>query len=134
MLFSDGIKELPKNDPWCIKMELVLRGKYKSKYTREEKEEILKKNKVGKYREWEFNITRYNEIVDKVLGDHSENMVNAGIRYYRENYQQAQSMTDEEIIVTGLYKQMYRDKQKIIKELRREEKELEKQLYSEDIL
>lgn len=134
MLFSDGIKELPKNDPWCIKMELVLRGKYKSKYTREEKEEILKKNKVGKYREWEFNITRYNEIVDKVLGDHSENMVNAGIRYYRENYEQAQSMTDEEIIVTGLYKQMYRDKQKIIKELRREEKELEKQLYSEDIL
>lgn len=134
MLFSEGIKELPKNHPWCIKMELVLRGKYKSKYTREEKEEILKKNKVGKYREWEFNITRYNEIVDKVLGDHSENMVNAGIRYYRENYQQAQSMTDEEIIVTGLYKQMYRDKQKIIKELRREEKELEKQLYSEDIL
>lgn len=134
MLLTDGVKELPKNHPWCIKMDQVLRGKYKSKYTTEQKEEILKKNKVGKYRDWEFNVARYNEILDKVLGDHSQNMINAGIRYYRTNYEQAQFMTDEQIILSGLYKQMYRDKQKIVKEVRKEQKELEKKRYSEELL
>lgn len=133
MLFTDGIKELPKNSHWYKKMDDILFGRHKSKYTSEEKEQILKNNKIGKYREWEFNSTRYNEILDKILGEHSENMINAGIRYYRANYEEAQFLSDEEIILRGLYKQMYIDKQKVAKEIRKENDKIEKTLYSEEI-
>jgi len=119
---------------WYKKLDAIIEGTYKSKLTEKQKEERLKLAKVGKYREWEFDIKRYHEILAEVIDRHSEKMYKAGINYYRKNYSEAKLLTDEEIIVKGLYKQLYVDCQKDSKEKRDYYKELEKKLYSGELL
>lgn len=109
--------------------------KYPSKYTPEERDRIMKENKIGPYRTWEFDINRWNQIIDEVEDYNSTRMITAGVTYYRNVYSdEAQFLSDEEIINRGLYKQLYQDRANEAHEFRRENKELEKNAYSEEFV
>ena len=110
-------------------------SKYPSKYSPEEKDRIMRENKIGPYREWQFDIERWNQIVDEVEDYNSTRMITAGVTYYRNVYSdEAQFLSDEEIINRGLYKKLYRDRADEAHEYRRESKELKKNAYSEEFM
>ena len=110
-------------------------SKYPSKYTEEERDRIMRENKIGPYRTWQFDISRWNRIMDEVEDINSSKMIMAGITYYRTHYpDDAQFLSDEEIITRGLYRQLFRDRADEAHEFRKENKELEKNAYSEEFV
>jgi vacuolar-type H+-ATPase subunit C/Vma6 len=93
------------------------------KYTPEETDKKLKELKIGKYREWSLDVKRFNEIVEQCSETISNRAIQNGVNYYRSNYEDAQFMSDEEIIESGLYKVFYKDRQATHVERRKEERE-----------
>ena len=109
--------------------------KYPSKYTEEERDRIMRENKIGPYRTWQFDLSRWNQIINEVEDFNSQRMINSGVSYYRMTYSDdAQFLTDEEIINRGLYRKLYQDRANEAHEFRRENKELEKNAYSEEFM
>lgn len=98
------------------------------KLTPQEKDDLARKYKIGKYREWVFDEKRIQEITENYESGHKAGMYKAGVNYVRKNYPQYDSLTDQEIIDKEIYRLLWIDtgKRKIAKNL------LEKKQKEED--
>lgn len=79
------------------------------KLTPEEDDYIRKKWKVGKYREWEFDLERFHEIADRVTNDYEDRAYTAAIAHVRKNYPDLNHLSDKEILKEGHYKLFWKD-------------------------
>jgi len=77
------------------------------RYTEAEKDAIYKKCKVGKYRDWEFSETRYQEIVDSCQQDNKDKYRGKVYSWLRTNKPELAHITWEEIVELNLHKEMY---------------------------
>lgn len=105
-----------------------------TKYTPEQKDKKLRELKVGKYREWTFSVDRFNEIVQQCSDDITNRSIRNSIDYCRSNYEEAQFMTDEEILESGMYKKMWQDQQSKSKKNKEELRNLANDANFEDML
>jgi hypothetical protein len=79
----------------------------KPKHTEEEKDAIYKKCKVGKYRDWEFSETRYQEIVDSCQQDNKDKYKGKVYSWIRAHKPELADITWEQIVDLNLHKEMY---------------------------
>jgi hypothetical protein len=86
--------------------EWVKEGR-KPKYTEEEKDAIYKKCKVGKYRNWEFSETRYQEIVAEGQQDNKDKYRGKVYSWLRAHKPELADITWEQIVDLNLHKEMY---------------------------
>lgn len=107
--------------------------KYKKK-TPEEKDAIMRKAKIGPYREWQFDQKRFNEIALECYNDRSDAMIMAGVTYLREKYPEYNYLSDEEVVIKGLHKILYQERIQKSKQTLQEYKELETSYYEESLL
>ncbi len=105
--------------------------KYKSKYTPEEKDMIMRELKVGPYRTWQFDKKRFDEIARDCYEDRSEVMIKQGVTYLREQYPQYSDLSDEEIITKGLYRILFSDRMKKSQYVREQQKKVNEADYAE---
>ena len=120
---------------WYEDMLLLMENPTKyTKYTPEQKDKMLRELKVGKYREWTFSVDRFNEIVQQCSDDITNRSIRNSIDYCRSNYEEAQFMTDEEILESGMYKKMWQDQQSKSKKNKEELRNLANDANFEDML
>ena len=120
---------------WYEDMLLLMQNPAKyTKYTPEQKDKKLRELKVGKYREWTFSVDRFNEIVQQCSDDITNRSIRNSIDYCRSNYEEAQFMTDEEILESGMYKKMWQDQQSKSKKNKEELRNLANDANFEDML
>ena len=77
------------------------------KYTKEEDEKLRKKLKVGKYRNWEFSETRYQEIVLDCKQDNKDKYRGKVYSWLRASKPELANLTWDEIVDLNLHKEMY---------------------------
>lgn len=108
--------------------------KYKSKYTPEERDRIMREAKVGPYRTWQFDKKRFDEIAESCYEDRADAAIKAGVTYLREKYPEYDELTDEEVVIKGLHKILYRERMQKGHELRSEKKEAKEADYADFML
>lgn len=133
MLDEDGQANIALRN-WYKKVDHFMKNpKKNTKYTPEQKDAKMRELKIGKYREWEFNIDRWNEICEEVADFLTDKAMNMRINYVRNFHPEYNDLSDEELITRGLHNLLYLDKAEDRKKARKERLELE-QDYKEQLL
>jgi len=86
--------------------EWIKKGR-KPKYTEEEKEAIYKECKVGKYRDWEFSETRYQEIIADCIESNKDKYKGKVYSWIRTHKPELSNITWDEVVALNLHKEMY---------------------------
>jgi hypothetical protein len=86
--------------------EWIKAGK-KPKYTEEQKDAIYKKYKVGKYRNWQFSETRYQEIVADSQQNNKDKYRGKVYSWLRAYHPELANISWEEVVELNLHKKMY---------------------------
>jgi hypothetical protein len=79
----------------------------KPKHTEEEKDAIYKKCKVGKYRDWEFSETRYQEIILDCIEGNKDKYKGKVYSWIRTHKPELSNITWDEVVELNLHKEMY---------------------------
>jgi len=77
--------------------------------TPQEKDDLAREYKIGKYREWVFDAKRIQEIAENYEYGYQRGLIKAGVNYIRKNYPEYDSLSDQEIIDEKIYKLLWRD-------------------------
>jgi hypothetical protein len=94
-------------ESWYKKhLEWVKAGR-KPKYTEEEKDAIYKECKVGKYRDWEFSETRYQEIILDCIEGNKDKYKGKVYSWIRTHKPELSNITWDEVVELNLHKEMY---------------------------
>ena len=77
--------------------------------TLEERDQILRLWKVGKYRDWVFDPKRLTEIAENSEKVGRSRIYRAAISHVRKNYPEYNSLTDQELIDQGITVLFWKD-------------------------
>lgn len=76
----------------------------------EEKDAIMREWKVGKYKEWVFDINHFNELAANSEKDSQGRIYKAAINHIRANYPEYNDYSGKQLIDTGIVKLFWKDK------------------------
>lgn len=78
-----------------------------AKYTEKEKDEFYKKCKIGKYREWQFDEKRYQEIIADCVEGNKDKYKGKVYSWLRTHKPELANITWDEVVELNLHKEMY---------------------------
>ena len=107
MAFKMEPSDLRGIEVWYREYRQWVKEGRKPKHTEKEKDAIYKKCKVGKYRNWQFSETRYQEIVEAGQQDNKDKYRGKVYSWLRAHKPELAHITWEQIVDLNLHKEMY---------------------------